>query len=202
LTGGAPDTRERAYGERLACGTPVADLLAQVADDAPPADPDHQRACAHCQAQLAQIATVWRTVQTLAAEPVIVPASFGAGVRRRILQAPAAGSGGTATPRPRAWIPLASDGHGTTQVGDTVLGRLAALAAASVPGVALAQGRSGAHVSAADGLVVVDLRVRLPYGGDVIAAADAVRMAVAVQLFAVAGLERARVDITIAGLEG
>ncbi len=60
-------------GGRLPCGVLVEDLLSQVADAAPPADPGHQRGCPHCRATLAQLDDLWSPVRQVTAETVQAP---------------------------------------------------------------------------------------------------------------------------------
>ena len=189
------------YGERLRCGVAIGELLAQVADGSAPPDPDHQRGCRHCRASLAELSSLWTAVHRLAAERVVVPAAFEANVRRRILEPPSSRAGADPLPRPRRWVPVSSGGTGATRVGDTILARLALLAARSVTGVAVRPvSRSNPRMATAGDRVVVAIEIHAPYGDDLVAVADAVRMAVVVQLLAVAGLDDVQVDITITGL--
>ncbi len=188
------------YGDRLACGTAVADLLHQVADDIPGGP--HRRSCAHCRTTVAELSRLWTAVHWLAAEPVVVPAGFTATVRRRIVEpvAPGVVTGAKPTPRPRAWVPLRVPGPGATRIGDTVIRRLARLASQSVPGVVVTPSRESVQVAVSGGRVVVSIQIRVAYGDDLVAAADAVRIAVVVQLLAVAGLDDVQVDVTVTSL--
>lgn len=68
----------------LACGTPMPELIAQVAEGDAPADAEHQRACRFCQAALREIARRWQAVDQLKAETVIPPARLLANVMRRV----------------------------------------------------------------------------------------------------------------------
>jgi uncharacterized alkaline shock family protein YloU len=68
----------------LACGTPVQDLIAQVAEGDAPADAEHQRTCRFCQAALREIARRWQLVEQLKAETVIPPRRLLINVMRHV----------------------------------------------------------------------------------------------------------------------
>ncbi len=52
-------------GDMLPCGTAVNDLIEQVADRLPPADPGRQGGCLHCRATLAELtAALWAPVHS------------------------------------------------------------------------------------------------------------------------------------------
>jgi uncharacterized alkaline shock family protein YloU len=63
-------------GERLSCGRPVEEVLAQVADDRTAELDAHQRQCLHCRAALAEYDRLWAPVRELAAEKVVAPTSM------------------------------------------------------------------------------------------------------------------------------
>ncbi|MGH8933085.1 MAG: anti-sigma factor family protein [Egibacteraceae bacterium] len=184
------------YAERLACGTAVADLLDHVADDLPVEA--HHRDCVDCRAALAELVRVWTAVHRLAGEPVAVPPGFTSKVRRRIANPLARG-----VARPRVWVPLPATGRGVTHLDGTAIAPLVELAAASVPGVAVGSATtSGAsvRVGPTPGRLAVSVEIQVAYGDDLIAAAAAVRLAVIVQLLAVAGLEDVSVDVAVTGI--
>jgi len=185
-----------AYGERLACGTAVADLLDHVADDRPVEA--HHRDCVDCRATLAELVQVWTAVHRLAGEPVAVPPGFTSKVRRRIANPLARG-----VARPRAWVPLPATGPGVTHLDVTAIARMVELAVASVPGVAMGSATAAGarvRVGPAPDRLTVSVEIQVPYGDDLIAAAHAVRLAVIVQLLAVAGLEDVSVDVAVTGI--
>ncbi|MCW2583342.1 MAG: Asp23/Gls24 family envelope stress response protein, partial [Klenkia sp.] len=94
----------------LACGCSLDDLLAQVADGADPADPDHQRACPHCRAALAELAGLWAPVRELAETAPATPAGLDAKVMERV--------GAMAT---HAWHAVLPETDGVTRVAAWVV---------------------------------------------------------------------------------
>ena len=61
------------YDERLPCGVPVADLLAEVVDNESASDPAHQATCPFCQSTLRRLRQDWARVEALTREPVELP---------------------------------------------------------------------------------------------------------------------------------
>jgi hypothetical protein len=70
----------------LPCGTPLDDLVVQVADGVQ-GDLAHQAGCPHCQGALAELNQLWSVVHRLAAERVEAPERIDAVALGRIQRA-------------------------------------------------------------------------------------------------------------------
>jgi hypothetical protein len=145
--------------ERLPCGTEVAALISQVAEDGPAADPAHQAACPHCRTSLRRIGELWSDVRALADEPVRVP--------RGLLDDVMAYVSG-----PAGAVTLLGATRGRTQVSEAVLAGVARRTAQAVPAVAFASVLARA---AGPGTVALRVRLVVAYGPSLPAVAGAVR---------------------------
>ncbi|MBA3524192.1 MAG: Asp23/Gls24 family envelope stress response protein, partial [Geodermatophilaceae bacterium] len=119
----------------------VDDLWGQVADsDAAPSSDgsarvdrqtlEHQQACPHCRAMLAELREVWAPVAALAAQPVPTPDSLSRGVMERVSALASHG-----------WHAIVEDDPGQTRIAAWVVAVVARRAATSVLGVATVRGR-------------------------------------------------------------
>lgn len=194
---------EPTSGALLPCGRSWDDLLEQVATGS--STDAHQSTCAHCRAALAELRRVWAPVQHLAAEPVQAPPNL---VRKVMDQVRAAAQ--------HRWHALLPAERGSTRVAARVVATLARLAAARVPGVRVALGRttepraagraaaatarhdaSGSAVAVAGGSTVVELALAAQYGAPMHELAERVRTAVVHDLGRLAGLQDVQVDVVI-----
>ena len=129
--------------DRLPCGAPLDDLLAQVADQTAARDPGHQRTCRYCRATLAELTALWAPVHEMANDDVRAPAQLLETVMASVRQLPRS-----------TWHAVLPGDHGggETRVAARVVAAVARLAAESVPQVSLALGggRPAPHLSAAD----------------------------------------------------
>lgn len=179
--------------DRLPCGVPVDDLLAQVTDGKPPQDPAHQRSCAHCRATLAEVRDIWSPVQELAAEHVRAPTGLLDAVMARVRELSR-----------HPWYSLVPGPNGHTRIASRVLEAIARLAAESVPrvGLALGQGHeSGADVGVAGTHVVIDIYLSVELGAPIPEIADQVRAQIRRHLWRDAGLVVVEVNVTIVDVE-
>ncbi len=188
--------------DRLACGTELGELVDQVAEGLPPADPDHQAGCRHCQRALAELEPLWGQVRELARDEVSVPGTLVEVVMRAVRperDKQAALPLEDVVPRLVSHALLLGE-RGATKIADSVIAHVVAREALATPGVhsldrsgarAVAVEVDGARVSAQLRLVV-DLRGAIP---DVVAA---VRRRVADAVNRMTGLETVAIDITIA----
>lgn len=192
-------------GEQLPCGRSWDALLEQVADGrSRPAD-SHQSACPHCQAALAELGRVWAPVRDLAGEPVHAPRALLSKVMEQVRAAAR-----------QSWHTLIPGQRGSTRVAARVIATLARLAAARVPGVRVALGRttetraadraaaatdqhdaSRSAVGVAGGSTVVELALAAQYDAPLHELAEHVRAAVIHDLTRLAGLQNVQVDVTI-----
>jgi uncharacterized alkaline shock family protein YloU len=191
--------------QRLPCGADIDDLFEQVADRRPPKNPQHQQSCPHCRAALAEISTLWEPVHALAAERIIAPPGLVSRVMTRV----------RALARD-AWHGVLAGDRGVTRISAGVVGAVARLAAARVPGVglAIARGRmatseyeaaqedagAASRVGVAGGRTVLELDIVVEYGTDARVLADRVRRAVTRDVAALTGLTVEAVDITVADI--
>ncbi|MEJ5943807.1 Asp23/Gls24 family envelope stress response protein [Pseudokineococcus basanitobsidens] len=196
-------------GERLPCGRPVDPLLDLVTRGRaqPPHDDrdEHERACVHCRALVAEAEDVWAPVRSLAARREVPPPDLVESVMaavRRLGREP---------------LHLVIPGRrGATRVSVDALGRLAEEAAWGVPDVRVVLSRrSRARVDGATaeptgaaaavgvpggpdgGRVLVDLAVVVSHGVSIPRTADLVRAAVRRQLDALASAPDVVVDIYV-----
>ncbi len=188
-------------GERLPCGRSWDALLEQVADGRRSGPGPHQQTCPHCQAVLAELGRMWAPVRHLAAEQVHTPPALLSKVMEQVRAATR-----------QSWHALITGEQGSTRVAARVIATLARLAAARVPGVHVALGRTTDARAAsraaaatdqhdasgsAGGSTVVELAVAAQYDVPLHALAEDVRAAVTHELTTRAGLRNVQVDVTI-----
>ena len=118
------------HAESLPCGADVAALVEQVGDGRAGERSAHQATCPYCQTALEELGRLWAPVDRFARASVRVPAGFAVAVLGRVREL--VGGGGQV---------LLGVGRGVTRVSMWALGRMAALAAAGVPGVRAVLGR-------------------------------------------------------------
>lgn len=196
---------------RLPCGSELSELIDQVADNLPPADPEHQRSCPHCREVLQELNHLWGRVQELAREEVDAPYRIVQAVLQRVRSQGA---------RPALPVPLEDvvpslvrhallqDEKGRTRVADSVIARIVSLTVRELPeldpvGGWAARGRSagggGASltVTVTEERVVVNLRLIADYGIHLPSAASALRELILRRIAHMTGLVAVDVDILI-----
>ncbi len=195
----------REGGWRLACGRELARLVDQVADGLPPVEPEHQRACPHCQAALGELEDLWRQVRALARAELIAPDRIVRHVLRRIHE------GLAAPPRevpleevvPRlARHALFETDRGTTRIADSVVARIVGRAVRGLRGVHLAGRPSAVSVAVSGGRVTIRLPLALRYGVSLAEASAAVRASVIEQVEGLTGLVVDAVNISVEDVFG
>jgi uncharacterized alkaline shock family protein YloU len=191
--------------DRLPCGRHVDDLIEQVAEGHGGDLTEHQRACTHCRAFLAETATLWEPVSALAHEELRPPADLFDKVITRVRELAA-----------DAWFVLLPNDAGATRIAARALAGIAQASAARAAGVRAVLGRSShtplataaaaatrshrqpdSAVGIAGTQVVIDLALVTRYGARIPDVADDVRGRVLRALRALAGLRHVRVDITV-----
>ena len=172
--------------DRLPCGVRLEELLAQVADGAPPVDEAHQSGCPYCQTALRRLHRGWADVVELAREPVNVPSRLTAQIMERVKVLAAQ----------TADFILLGHACGETRVSHAVVVRIAQRLARTVPGVVFASARVEPHDSSPDR---VDLSIRLvvSFGPALHRVADAVRNVVRRQMLRLTGAQLDQIDIRI-----
>ena len=173
--------------ETLPCGVRLEELLAQVADGAPPADGAHQSGCPYCQTALRRLHRVWADVTELAREPVNVPDRLTAQIMARI---------GVLAAQAAEFILL---GHprGETRVSHAVVGRVTQRLARTIPGVVFASSRVEPHTSPLPDRVDLSIRLVVTFGPALNRVADAVRTVVRRQTPRLTGAQLDHIDIRI-----
>ncbi len=195
-------------GDQLPCGTFVDDLLEQVADRRPAADPAHQAGCVHCRAALAELAAIWAPVHQAATERVTVPA----GLLDRVMSA-------VRDLAANSWYAVIDSGQGLTRIAAWVIAAVARLAAGRVPGVSYATSRAGGQATSGSRLLagrrpgsdggvgvagqraVINLELVAELGPELPALADRVRAQVHQDVAAMTGLDIVEINITVADLD-
>lgn len=174
------------YAECLPCGARLAELIEQVTEGLEPRDPAHQSICPYCRAALERVREAWRQVRGLADEPVLVPS----GLARRVIARIRTQLGS---------VTLPEEERGRTRVGNRVIARLACEAARSVGEVSFA---SAVAEDGSEGEpVTVRMRLVVAYGPTLAPVIKAVRTRVTEALMRVAGVETARVLVSVEDLE-
>ncbi len=198
-------------GDRLPCGAPVDDLLAQVTEGTPARDAAHQRTCPHCRAALAEFEDLWAPVHELAAEEVRAPAGLLQAVMAQIRELSR-----------NSWSAVLSDPTGQTgqtRIAARVVGAVARLAAESVPHVTLAlgggrvatptgaaadlpliagrRGEAATDVGLAGSHVVVDVQIAVDLGAPMQQVAAVVRDRIARHIAEQTGLVTTQVNVTV-----
>jgi uncharacterized alkaline shock family protein YloU len=211
-----PGLPSRGLPDRVPCGAWLDDLLEQVADGTPPADPAHQEACQHCREALAELAELWIPVRRLAAVDVTAPSSLTSTVMERVHAIAAHG-----------WHAVLTGQSGVTRVAAWVVAVIARRAAAGVPGVGTVLGQvtppaaaldqvhaeyppdrpSRAQRAAAAGIgvagrpVVVGIAVTAEVGTPLPALAEQIRRRVGAEVRAMTGLNVSGVDVEVTDLD-
>lgn len=171
---------------RLDCGVDLLDLVEQVSDGTPPADPAHQADCPYCQQALRRLRTASGQLRDLAGEPVRVPPGLASRVMAQLR-------------RERGRVPIASGVHGTDTASDVVVLQVVRRAARSVDGVR--QCSVSLHPATADGELSLTLHLTASLGPSRPDLAEAVRRAVAADVLALTGLRTGRVTVEIDDVE-
>jgi uncharacterized alkaline shock family protein YloU len=182
------------HAEELPCGAEVAALVEQVGDGRAAERSAHQASCPYCQTALDELGRLWAPVDRLARVPVRVPAWLALAVLGRVRER--VGGGGRV---------LLGGGRGVTRVSVWALGRMAALAAARVPGVRAVVGRvvtARGEPRSGRPPVAVRLEVVTDYGDSAVEVGEAVRRRVRAELAALAGVDAETVDVTIEDVAG
>jgi uncharacterized alkaline shock family protein YloU len=178
--------------DRLPCGVELDALVAQLADDAAPADPAHEARCPYCQTALAALRRSWGDLHMLAREPVPVPP----GLTRRIMTR----VGHLAARTAHSFI-LATV-HGHTRISHAVIAQVARRAALAVPGVHFASALPAAGEPAYPTRLGIAIRLVIAFGSPVEPIADAVRASVRRRVPRLTGAEITTVDILVMDITG
>lgn len=191
--------------DRLPCGVAAAVLFEQVAEGRQADLTTHEAGCAHCRATLAEVGALWAPIRLLAAERVTAPPGMVEGVMARVRELAR-----------EVWYAVLPPDRGSTRVAARVVGAIARRAAAAVPGVRVALGRStdparvrtarqateqhaypGTAVAVAGGRVVVDLALAVGYGLPIPAVSARVQRRVASEVRAITGVPDVEVNVTV-----
>ncbi|WP_425953464.1 Asp23/Gls24 family envelope stress response protein [Xylanimonas sp. McL0601] len=177
--------------DRIACGTPIDDLLEQVAAHGRPQDPAHQASCPHCRAALAEITELWRPVDRLAGVRAAAPPDLLAAVTEAVRRLPRHG-----------WHAVLPTDRGETRIAGRVIAAVVRRAAAQTDHVTLAvgrarSGRDAAHVGVAGTHVVIDVQVAVELGSAVPVLADQLRRHIREHLRAHTGLSATEINIAV-----
>jgi uncharacterized alkaline shock family protein YloU len=202
------------YG--VPCGALLDDLLEQVAEGTPPADPVHQETCPHCRAALTELADVWAPVRRLTAEYVTAPPTLTSTIMERVRAIAAHG-----------WHAVLTGHSGVLRIAAWVVAVIARRAAANVPGVGTVHGQvtspaaglgpvpaeyppdrpSRAQRAAAAGIgvagrgVVVRIAVTAAVGTPLPALAEQIRHRVSAEVSTMTGLRVTAVDVEVTDLD-
>lgn len=196
---------EHSGPDRLPCGRSWAALLDQLDDQPPGPIDDHRGSCPHCRAASAEIERYRQSLAAVVGEAVTAPAGLTERVMRRVRDAARDG-----------WYSVIAGDHGSTRIAARVIATLARQAAARVPGVAVALGRTtepsaaarqqqateehrapGTAVGVFGGTAVIDLALAAEYGTDLPRVAGRVRRAVIRDVQELAGLDAVQVNVSI-----
>ncbi len=190
---------------QLACGTEVDELLGQAADGRGGELTGHQRDCVHCQAALQEFRRIWTPVRRQAAQAVPLPAALRAAVTGQIRRLTA-----------ETWYTVDTRSGGAVRIAARVIAVIAREAAAQVPGVRIAFGKSTRpdaasaaraatlghrHPDSAAGVLgqaaVVNLAIAGQYGQPLDQIARQVQQRAIAELRARANLRHVTVNVTI-----
>lgn len=194
------------HATELPCGRALAQLVEQVADRSPPADPEHQASCRYCQAALAELDAIWGDVGELARQRVEVPPGLLAATMRRIVRERGGGDHpplsspqpGPRPGRPRDHALLAAP-RGSTRISDGIVAAVAGRAAVAVTGVRL-RGQTATEVRFEDATVALALELTVAIGVALPPLVAAARVAVVADVEALTGLSVTAVDIAVADI--
>jgi uncharacterized alkaline shock family protein YloU len=173
--------------EKLPCGERLEELLAQVADGAPPGDEAHQSSCPYCQTALRRLRRGWAEVTELTQAPVSVPGRLTAQIMERV----------KALAAQTADFILLGHPRGETRVSHAVVGRIAQRLARAVPGVIFASARVEPHNSRLPDRVDLSIQLVVNFGPVLHRVADAVRDTVRRKTLRLTGAQIDRIDIEI-----
>ena len=211
-----PGRSSRALPDRAPCGALLDDLLEQVADGTPPADPAHQETCPHCRAALTDLADLWAPVGRLTAEYVTAPPTLTGTIMERVHAIAAHG-----------WHAVLTGHSGVLRVAAWVVAVIAGRAAADVPGVGTVHGQvtppaaalgqvptqyppdrpsrpqraAAAGIGVAGRRVVIRIAVTAAAGTPLPALAELIRHRVSAEVSSMAGLRVAAVDVEVTDLD-
>jgi uncharacterized alkaline shock family protein YloU len=200
-------------GGRLPCGTRLAALIEQVADNLVPTNPEHQASCSHCQETLGELEELWGRVRELAREQVSAPYRIVQAVMHRIR----AQSSPPSLPVPLEEIvpqlvrhALLRQERGSTSIADSVLARIVALTLQELPAVEPAVGAGetvrgrflggttdGVEITMSEQGVVVELRVTVDYGLHLPTLAEALRSKIVERIIQMTGLVTLKVNVLV-----
>ncbi|MBV9047797.1 MAG: hypothetical protein JOZ98_00530 [Solirubrobacterales bacterium] len=176
-----------AYDKQLPCGTELATLLEQVADDQRAPNPAHQDNCPYCQTALRRLRQDWVHVQSLAQEPVPIPEGLTAKIMARVHTLAGHLADSILLGHPR----------GETRIGHTVVSRVIQRLAATTPDVAFASVKLGPQDPQQPRRLSVTIRLIVTFGPAIERIADAVRNILNRRVPTLTGAELDRIDITI-----
>lgn len=174
-------------GRTLPCGRNNTEL-ADVATDPEQRPDEHQLSCRFCRAELAELASAWSSVQSVAEQSVAVPAErinrIVEGVHNRIHQ----------PGEYRVMNAHTAAQPGALRISESVLLDVARRAAESVHGVAAVTGTLGDKR--------IDLDVVMPYGTDLGALAQQVRTRTAEAVHVLSGAAFGEIGVRIVDVTG
>ena len=173
--------------DRLPCGVRLEELLAQIADAAPPADEAHQSGCPYCQTALRRLRRGWADVTELAQEPVNVPPRLTAQIMARVKVLAAHTEDFILLGHPR----------GETRVSHAVVVRIVQRLARTIPGVVFASARVKPHDPPLPNRVNLSIQLVVIFGPALHRVADAVRTVVCRQAPRLTGAHFDHIDIRI-----
>lgn len=173
--------------DRLPCGVGLEELLAQVADGAPPADETHQSSCPYCQTTLRRLRRGWSGVTELTREPVAVPSGLTAQIMERV----------KALAAQTADFILLGHPRGETRVSHAVVGRIVQRLARAVPGVVFASAQVEPRQFPLPDRVDLSIQLVVAFGPVLHRVAEAVRETVRRQTLRLTGAHIDRIDIKI-----
>lgn len=200
-------------GARLPCGTRLAVLVEQVADNLAPLNPEHQVSCSHCQQALDELEELWGRVRELAREQVRAPYRIVQAVMRGIR----AQSSLPSLPVPLEVVlpqlvrhALLQQERGGTRIADSVVARIVALSVREFPAVEPAVGAaepvrgrflggaaSGIRIIVSERGVVIELRISVEYGRHLPTLVEALRSKILERLTEMTGLVVLEVNVLV-----
>ncbi|WP_168202629.1 Asp23/Gls24 family envelope stress response protein [Georgenia wutianyii] len=193
---------------RLACGASYDALLNQVAERTEPVDPDHQRACPHCRAALAELSALWAPVHELVDTDVRAPSDLLTAVMAQVRQLAR-----------HSWYAVIPTGRGETRIAARIIAAVARLAAQEVPSVTLAlgggrttldatssrvaspAGEPATDVGVAGTHVIIDIQIAVEMGTDIPTVVETLRAHVARTITNQLALTAAEVNVTVADVQ-
>lgn len=171
---------------RPACGADLQAIVRQVFEGAPATDPEHQRACEHCQRSLAALRALRDDLRSIAAEPVRIP-----DLARQVL---------ARLRRDATRLAVSSPGPGVTTVTRSVVAQVAHRGAMDVPGIVLASVQVDGGADEAP--LTLSARLVVAFGPVLDEVADVVRTRAAREVERLLGVSVGAVDVVIDDLAG